>query len=85
MVILSTYLIALMLPFDLKSLKYLLLGPVRKFADPWFRGLNERIDVKCLACITCYLQELSGSETSSWLAASKKEGTSVLQPQEVEF
>ena len=51
MVILSTSLIGLMLLVDLQCLKYLLLGSVRKFADLWFRGLNEIINVKGLAYI----------------------------------
>lgn len=41
-----------MLLVDLQCLKYLLLGSVRKFADLWFTGLNEIINVKSLAHIT---------------------------------
>lgn len=41
-----------MLLVDLQCLKYLLLGSVRKFADLWFRGLSEIINVKSLAHIT---------------------------------
>ena len=72
---------------ELQRLKYLLLDPVRKFADSWFRGINEISKWKMPGMYYMLLlsQELLGPENIPWLAANKKAGTSVLQPQEAEF